>query len=109
MSNTSKIRLLGQGEKLWYVVINMLIAALGFIRSYVTMKYLGFYDVGLLAMLTSVVEFVSMLQMGLLNGGFRMYFVNTRSVNKRINSMLFTYFSILFAMLTAALLGYFFF
>ncbi len=59
------------------------------------MKYLPFYDVGLLAMLISVIEFVSMLQLGLLNGGFRMYFVNTPSVNRRINSMLFSYFGIL--------------
>ena len=82
-------------QKLLYVFINILMAGLGFARSYVTMKYLGFYQVGLVAMLMSVIEFVSMLQMGLLNGGFRMYFVNTRSVNKRINSMLFSYLAIL--------------
>lgn len=83
-------------EKLSYVFINLLMAMLGFVRSYITMKYLGFYEVGLIAMVISVIEFVSMLQMGLLNGGFRMYFVNTKSVNKNINSMLFSYFTILF-------------
>lgn len=83
-------------------------AVLGFTRSYVTMKYLGFYQVGLVAMLMSVIEFVSMLQMGLLNGGFRMYFVNTKSVNKHINSMLFSYLAILLFVSLSALAIYVF-
>lgn len=72
-------------------------ALLGFVRSYVTMKYLGFYEVGLIAMVMSTIEFVSMFQFGLLNGGFRMYFVNSSSVNGKINSILFTYFGFLFS------------
>jgi hypothetical protein len=95
-------------QKLSYVFINILMAVLGFARSYVIMKYLGFYQVGLVAMLMSVIEFVSMLQMGLLNGGFRMYFVNTQSVNKRINSMLFSYLAILLVVSLSALVIYVF-
>lgn len=97
MSKVAKIKSLlsGQKQKLSYVVINIVMALMGFVKSYITMKYLGFYEVGLIAMIQSVMEFVSMLQMGLLSGGFRMYFVNTKTVNKRINSMLFSYFGLL--------------
>lgn len=83
---------------------------LGFVRSYVTMRYLGFYEVGLIAMIQSIVEFVSMLQMGLLNGGFRMYFVNTKSVNKKINAMIFSYFGFLLTLIMLlAFVLYFYF
>lgn len=78
------------------MVINVLMAMMGFIKSYITMKYLdGFYEVGLIGMMQSVIEFVSMLQLGLLSGAFRMYFINTLTVNRRINSMLFSYFGLL--------------
>lgn len=103
-----KIRTLmtAQKQKISYVLINLLIATLGFIKSYMTMKYLGFYEVGLLAMVMSIIDFVGMFQMGLLNGGFRMYFVNTPSVNGRINSMLFSYFGILSIILSVLAIIY---
>lgn len=108
MSKIVKVKTLikAQKQKLSYVFINVAMAMLGFVRSYITMKYLGFYDVGLLAMVMSVIEFVSMFQFGLLNGGFRMFFVNTASVNKKINSMLFSYFGLLTIVLLVALAIY---
>lgn len=101
MSKIGKIKTIfkGQQQRLSYVLINIFMALTGFIKSYVIMKYLDFYEVGMIAMVQSVIEFVSMLQLGLLSGAFRMYFINTFSVNKRINSMLFSYFGVLVVVL----------
>jgi O-antigen/teichoic acid export membrane protein len=92
-----------QSEKIIYVLINVFLAIASFIRSYIIMKYMGFYEVGLIAMLISTIEFISFMQFGLLNGAFRMIFVNTKSVNSKINATLYTYFLFLFLL---SLLGY---
>ncbi len=105
MSSITKIKAVisAQKQKLSYVIINVMMAVMGFAKSYITMKYLGFYEVGLIAMVQALIEFISMLQLGMLNGGFRMFFVNTKSVNKKINAMLFSYFGILLLVLLTAI------
>lgn len=96
-----KIGFFNSWQKISYVLINILMAILSFAKSYLIMRYLGFYEVGLLAMLMSVMEFVSMLQLGLLNGGFRMYFINPGSIRSKINNMLFSYFGLLLIIILA--------
>lgn len=93
--STSLATIKEHNEKIVFIIINISIALMGFLKSYVTMKFLDFYSVGLIAMMQALIDIISIFQLGFLNGGFRMYFLNTPTVNRKVNNVLFTYFSIL--------------
>lgn len=83
-----------------FIIINIVVAFLGFSRSFVFMKALDFEQLGLITILQTAAMFVGFLQIGLINGGYRVVAVqdNGRIVKRTINTV-FSYMLLLTVLL----------
>jgi O-antigen/teichoic acid export membrane protein len=79
-----------------YVIINIIMSAIGFIRAFVFMRVLGLYELGLITVFQTIMTLLSIFQVGLINGGYRVYSLGIDIENKRVNNLVFSYFSIIF-------------
>jgi O-antigen/teichoic acid export membrane protein len=82
-------------DKVMYILINVFISMLGFVRSFFMMKFFDFYDLGLLTILQTVIMFLGFFQLGLLNGGYRLFCLNDGKINKDVNDTINTFLLIL--------------
>ncbi len=73
-----------------YVVANVAVSALGFLRNVLFMRSLGHGDLGQVAMLQTIVVVVGFAQLGLINGGYRLYAGADASAGTRINNNVMT-------------------
>lgn len=105
--NSIKLMLLNTFEKISknkhsvnFIAINIIVAFLGFLRSFVFMKALDFEQLGLITILQTAAMLVGFLQIGLINGGYRVIAVqdNGRIVKRTINTV-FSYMLLLTALL----------
>lgn len=89
------------GQSLWnrllahkfrYVVANVLVSALGFGRNLLFLKALGPADLGQVALMQTIAMMAGFFQLGLINGGYRIYAIGEREQNESINNTLFTFF-----------------
>jgi O-antigen/teichoic acid export membrane protein len=78
-----------------YVVMNLLMAALAFGRAALALRYLDFRSLGDIAYIQTLVLLVSFVQMGLLNGGYRIFSARRAITNKRVNNFLFSFIFLL--------------
>lgn len=81
--------------KVAYVVINILVGCIGFLTAFVFMTYFDFTELGIITLLKTTIMLVSLFQMGLLNGGYRIYSLGDTKENVNINNTINTYFLIL--------------
>jgi len=82
-----------------YLITNICISLLGFIRSFVYMNGIkDLSNLGYLTILQTVIMFIGLFQLGLINGGFRLY-AGEHAEKGRINDLLFTYFFLLLCIL----------
>jgi O-antigen/teichoic acid export membrane protein len=88
-----------------YVVVNVGVNLVFLVRSYVTMRSLGYADLGLVALMQAVMLLIGTLQFGFINGGYRLLCEPSAADAARINNLLYSVFSViaLVAGLTAAL------
>ena len=56
-----------------FVSFNVLNAVFGFLKSFVIMKYLDLNDLGVLTLISTTMSLFSLLQLGFLNGGYRIF------------------------------------
>ena len=82
-------------EKISYVIVNILVSALGFIKSFIFMKFLGLYELGLLTIIQTIMLSIGLLQFGFLNGGFRIFSIGKSKETEQINNQIFTYIAAL--------------
>jgi len=78
-----------------YVVANILITGLTFARNLVFMRRLGMDDLGQVALAQTIIMFVSFLQIGFINGGYRIYASHVSGENEQVNNLLITFFTVL--------------
>lgn len=78
-----------------YVIINIMVSSVGFLRSFAFMRWLGLEELGLISLVQTVMQFVSFFQLGLINGGYRMFSLNKVKEQAKVNNVLFSAFSIL--------------
>lgn len=78
-----------------YILINIFVSAVGFVRSFLFMKWLGMEELGLISLVQTVMMFLGLFQLGLLNGGYRIFALDRANEQKSINNLLFSYFTIL--------------
>ena len=69
--------------------------AFNFIRSFVFMRYLDFESLGFITILNTFIAMLSMFQLGLLNGGYRIYSLGKENDNKKVNNTIFSYILLL--------------
>lgn len=83
-----------------YITANVAVSALGFLRNLYFMRSMGHGDLGQIAMLQTIVVVVGFLQLGMINGGYRLYAGADVAMSHRINNTVMT----CFLMLTLAVL-----
>lgn len=91
---------LSKKKSIYFILINVVVAFLGFVRSFVFMKFLNFEELGLLTILQTGAMFIGFFQIGLINGGYRIVALQKTDLTKKTNNVIFSYFGILFLFLT---------
>ncbi|MES2339678.1 MAG: hypothetical protein V4537_16420 [Pseudomonadota bacterium] len=78
-----------------FVVVNVVANMVLLVRSYVTMQVLDYRELGLAALLQTVVLLVGILQMGVLNGGYRLLCSASGDDAQRVNNLVYTVLGLL--------------
>lgn len=92
-------------SKLFFILINTFIAFLKFVRSFIFMKFLDFSELGILTIILTIIGFFGMLQIGFLNGGYRILSVDKDPKTRmEVNNITYTYFLILSCVLFIGIL-----
>lgn len=92
-----------KNEKLVYVLVSGVISVLGFMKSFLFLKFFDFFDLGIINISQNFIITISLLQIGIITGGYRLYCYKKGEIVAMINSTVLYFFFILFAFL---LLGF---
>jgi O-antigen/teichoic acid export membrane protein len=90
---------LSKKNSIYFILINIIVAFLGFVRSFVFMKFLDFEELGLLTLVQTGAMFIGFFQIGLINGGYRIVALQKSDLTEKTNNVIFSYFAILFLFL----------
>ena len=91
------LRLLKKTDKVnyYYLIVNVGLSAFSFLRSFVFMRYLDLRELGVISLVQTIFMFVGMLQIGLLNGGYRIVSLGKNDEMEKTNNTIHTYLLIL--------------
>ncbi len=78
-----------------YVLITLYVSAVGFLRSFLFMRWLDMGELGMISLMQTVMMFISLFQFGLINGGYRIFALDKTDQQRAINNVLFSYFALL--------------
>lgn len=78
-----------------YVLINIYVSTAGFARSFLFMKWLDNNELGIVSLVQTIIMFLGLFQLGLLNGGYRIFALDKAEEQKAINNVLFSYFALI--------------
>ena len=93
-------------HKTEFVFLNVIISLLRFVRSFVFLKYLVFSELGIISLVATIMSFFGMLQLGFLNGGYRIFSAQkSKESEESVNNHVFTFFLIL-SILIFGILGF---
>ena len=93
------IKFIEKRESFYFILVNVIVAFLGFLRSFAFMKFLDFEELGLLTLLQTGAMFIGFFQIGLINGGYRIIALQKDKLTENTNNVIFSYFSVLFLVL----------
>jgi O-antigen/teichoic acid export membrane protein len=79
----------------FYVIINVALSAFSFIRSFVFMRVLDLKELGIISLVQTIFMFVGLLQIGLLNGGYRIVSLCKNDELEKTNNSIYSYIAIL--------------
>lgn len=95
-------------KRVLYVIINIGLGFIGFVKAFVFMTYFDFKELGIITLINTSIMFVSLLQFGLLNGGYRLYSIGNKEEIDDVNDTINSYFLILtIIILFIAIFSYF--
>ncbi len=93
---------------LTFILVNLFVALSGFIRSFVFMKIYDFQELGTLTIVNTSAMLLGFMQLGLLNGGYRIVSLGKQELSVKTNNVVFSYFfSLLIAVLVVASIALF--
>jgi O-antigen/teichoic acid export membrane protein len=93
-------------DKLKYIIINVFVFFLRFIRSFIFMKFLNFEELGVITIISTVISLFGMLQFGLLNGGYRIFSLQKSTEEESaVNNLIHTFFLLLSVLLVVVAAG----
>ena len=75
--------------------MNIFVSSVGFIRSFLFMRWLDNNELGIISLVQTVMLFLSLFQIGLVNGGYRIFALDKAEQQLDINNVLFSYFALL--------------
>lgn len=91
-----------------FIAVNILVAFLGFVRSFAFMKFFNFHQLGIITLVSTAASLIGLFQIGLINGGYRIIALQNKDSSKKVNDVVFSYFGLLsIALVTISSLGYF--
>lgn len=79
----------------YYILVNIGLSAFSFLRSFVFMRVLDLKALGVISLVQTIFMFIGLLQMGLLNGGYRIISLGKKDDIQRTNNTIYTYLAIL--------------
>lgn len=74
--------------------LTILTTLLRFVKGFVLMRFLSLTDLGIITLVSAIMGLFTMLQVGLLNGGYRIY-SEEHSEREEVNNIIYTYFGII--------------
>ncbi len=80
-----------KNSKILYIYTNILVSIFSFIRQFVFIKTLDFIDLGVLTIIQTIIMFISMFQLGMLNGGYRIFSLGRITMMEKTNNIIFTF------------------
>lgn len=80
---------------IYYIIVNIGLSVFSFLRSFVFMRYLDLKELGVISLVQTIFMFIGLLQMGLLNGGYRIVSLGKREELEKTNNTIFSYIVIL--------------
>ena len=78
-----------------FILINLFISAINFIRSMVFMRVMDMRELGIISLIQTCIMFIGLFQFGFLNGGYRVLAYQKTSDQTKINNILFSLFGII--------------
>lgn len=78
-----------------FIVANVIVAFLGFLKSFIFIKFLNLENLGIITIIQTGAMFIGFFQIGLLNGGFRIISLEKNYLLQKINNVIFSYIGIL--------------
>lgn len=79
----------------FYILVNIGLSAFSFMRSFVFMRYLDLKELGIISLVQTIFMFIGLLQIGLLNGGYRIISLGKKEEMERTNNTIYSYLAIL--------------
>lgn len=79
----------------YYIIVNIGLSAFSFLRSFVFMRYLDLKELGIISLVQTIFMFIGLLQMGLLNGGYRIISLGKKEEMELTNNTIYSYLAIL--------------
>ena len=79
----------------YYVIVNVGLSAFSFLRSFVFMRYLDLKELGIISLVQTIFMFIGLLQIGLLNGGYRIVSLGKTEEIEKTNNSIYTYVALL--------------
>lgn len=79
----------------YYLIVNLGLSVFSFLRSFVFMRYLDLKELGVISLVQTIFMFIGLLQMGLLNGGYRIVSLGKKEEMEKTNNTIYTYLAIL--------------
>ena len=79
----------------YYVLINISVSAFSFLRSFIFMHVLDLRELGVISLVQTIFMFIGLLQIGLLNGGYRIISLGKKDQLEKANNTLFSYIALL--------------
>lgn len=79
----------------YYILVNIGLSAFSFIRSFVFMRVLDLKELGVISLVQTIIMFIGLLQMGLLNGGYRIISLGKQKEMERTNNTIYSYLALL--------------
>lgn len=96
-----KIEILINYLKFWksssavFVVVNIIVAFTGFLRSFIFIKFLNLEQLGAITMVNTVAASLSLFQFGLINGGYRIIALGKKEEIEKTNNLIFSFISVI--------------
>jgi O-antigen/teichoic acid export membrane protein len=89
-------------ERVTFVLVSVVVNLAFLLRSYVSMRVLGYRDLGLAALLQTIILLISALQFGAINGGYRLLCSESGEAARQINDLVFSFIGALSLAVAAA-------
>lgn len=82
-----------------YIYITFITSAIGFLKTFILLNIFELDKLGLIALAQTFTSTISLMQIGVITGGYRLFSYKKESILKRINAAVFTFFLFLSALL----------